>query len=132
MTEDQSLHLAVVLRRAGVSYTAAMFVIATTCALQYVFLSRLWLGYIYQYSGELIPSSIALGGILTTALGLIAIAVISIRRWRRGDTAARNLERPATHISFDSVHEVLRDVSARSTLKSNPTLLYDGRFIAQG
>ncbi|WP_424973217.1 hypothetical protein [Dinoroseobacter sp. S76] len=124
MANPKKAHPGVTLAKAGVGDRAAIAVVAFTCFVQYAFLSRLWDGYISRYAGELIPRSVSALATLMVLGGGVIIVAFSVYRWRQGTRAAQSLERPAQHQSFDTVRNLLSDVSARSSLRAVPALLY--------
>ncbi|WP_225120903.1 hypothetical protein [Bradyrhizobium sp. BRP22] len=98
--------------------------IAITIGMQYLFLAKLWEGYPIRWMGDLIHRNVVLSMIGLTVAGAIAIAAASLRRWRRGESAAAKLERPATNPSFDEIRSALLGIAGRSTLPTPPALLY--------
>lgn len=118
------VHPARLLSRFGISDRAAAVAIAVTIGMQYLFLAKLWEGYPIRWMGDVIHRNVVLSMIGLTVVGAIAIAAASLRRWRRGESAAAKLERPATNPSFDAIRSALLGIAGRSTLPSLPALLY--------
>lgn len=118
------LHPMQLLMRLGISDGPAGIAIIITIFLQYIFLAKLWEGYPIRHMGDLIHSNVVVTLAVLSILGATAIGVISLRRWSLGLNAARRLERPATHQSFEAIRAALGTVASRSTLLSPPTLLY--------
>jgi Zn-dependent protease with chaperone function len=120
-----AVHPARLLARLGVSDWPALVVIGATVTLQYVFLFRLWEGYLLRHAGDVIHSNVVIFGVVASLIGSAAIATWSLHRWLRGLSAARRLERPAAHPSFNSIRDALSDLAGRSCLEGPPALLYN-------
>jgi hypothetical protein len=118
------LHPMRLLMHLGISDGPAAIAIIITICLQYVFLAKLWEGYPIRYMGDVIHSNVVITLAALSILGATAIGVFSLRRWSLGLNAARRLERPATHQSFEAIRAALGIVAGRSTLASAPALLY--------
>ncbi len=112
------------LQAVGISEIPAGIATAIVVLLQYVLVLKLWEGYIVQNVGKHIHSTVAVTGSALSIAGVLVIIGISLYRWHRGSHAARQLERPATHASFEPIVDALDRVSKRSELESSPALLY--------
>jgi len=117
-------HFGFILRRLGISERLAIVAIGLTILLQYIFLAKLWEGYLVNEAGDTIHSNVVLVGALISISGAFTIALLSIRHWHNGKQAARRLERSATNDSFKPIRSALQKLLTQSTLHSEPDLLY--------
>lgn len=118
------IHPMRLLYRLGISDRPAAFAITVTVCMQYVFLAKLWEGYPIRWMGDAIHRNVVLTMIGLTILGAITVTAASLNRWRRGESAASKLERPATNSSFEGIRSALLLIAGRSSLRSPPVLLY--------
>ena len=112
------------LRRVGISDVPAGIATAIIVLLQYVFVLKLWEGYVFRFIGDHIHGNVAVTGLTLSFAGAVLIIGLSLKRWHRGAYAARQLERPATHPSFKPIADALLRLTTRSELVSAPALLY--------
>jgi hypothetical protein len=125
MATALAVHPARLLAWLGVSDWPALFVVTTASVLQYVFLFRLWGGYVISYAGDAIHRNVVVFGAAMSLIGAAGIATTSLYLRLKGLAAARRLEQRATHRSFDAIRAVLTVVASRSTLTGSPGLLYN-------
>ena len=120
-------HSVRLLERAGLSDGPAAIVITVVAVMQYVFLGRLWDGYLLQYVGDAIAYNVVLTASMLGLGGAAVLAGIAARRWISAANANRALEKDASNASFDVIRDLLAEVTARSTLSAPPTLRYTPR-----
>lgn len=120
-------HPVKLLERAGLSDVPAAIVITVVAVLQYVFLGRLWEGYLLSYVGDVIAENVVLTVTLLGLGGAFVIAGIAVLRWVSVSEANRALEKDATNASFDGIRNLLAKVTVRSTLSDPPMLRYTPR-----
>lgn len=120
-------HPVTLLERAGLSDMPAAIVITVVAVLQYVFLGRLWDGYLLRYAGDVIAENVVLTATVLGVGGAIVLAGIAVLRWVSAGKANRALEKDATNASFDCIRNLLANVTVRSTLSAPPVLRYTPR-----
>lgn len=118
-------HPARLIGRLGVSEVPAAIAVAILALLQYVFLAQLWRGFpLKALDNDAVHVNVVVTGIALSLAGAVAIAVVSVLRWRRGVAAAQRLEAVATAPTFEGIRGALALVSRRSTLGEPPQLRY--------
>ncbi len=118
------IHIARVVKRLGVTEMLPGVAVVIVAILQYIFLIRLWLGYPIKFVNVLIPLNVVVTGTILSIVGVIAIVLLSIKRWVCGTEAAKRIEKPAEHHSFNGIRSILNRIVAASTLSNYPKLLY--------
>lgn len=120
-------HAVRLLERVGVSDIPAAVVVVVIALLQYVFLWRLWNGYVLNHIGDVIAvpvvwtlSGLAIFGSVVLAFGFAASCLRSSR-------ATAKLEKEARDPSFDGIRGMLQGVLPRTLLHVSPALLYTPR-----
>ena len=100
---------------------------AIVALFQYIFLLKLWEGYVLAWSGDLIHENVVIAGVALSILGVLAIFLYSLRRWTLASAACHQLDRPATNHSFEAIREALDEQLVRSSLAYVPKLLYTAK-----
>ncbi|MCA1494598.1 hypothetical protein I6F11_27330 [Ensifer sp. NBAIM29] len=117
-------HPVLLMRKAGLSEIPAATVISVVAILQYVFLGRLWIGYLIEKAGDVIAYEVVATATVLALAGTLSIGVVTGTRWVSAANAARKLEKDANNPSFDDIKRVLAGVLPRSTLAVAPRLRY--------
>jgi hypothetical protein len=124
---DGPAHPVKLLEKAGLSDVPAAAVITIVALLQYIFLGRLWEGYLLHLAGDLIAENVVLTATVLGLGGAGVLVAIATARWASAGKANRALEKDAANPSFDSIRQLLTNVTVRSTLRAPPMLRYTPR-----
>lgn len=117
-------HPVQLMRRAGLSELPAAAVILTVITLQYVFLARLWIGYLVEKIEDVIAVEVVVTASVFAVVGAVVIGGASATRWIKAARAARKLEKDANNASFDDIRQVITQMIPGSGLLSPPRLRY--------
>ncbi len=129
MRRQPAKHPAKLLQKLGVHDGPVMIAVTVIAVFQYIFLLKLWEGYLLKWSDVAVHSNVVTAGIAITLLGVLLIPLTSFHRWRTATAATRQLERPARDQTFNQIRHTLHEQVNRSSLAATPDLWYTPKNI---
>ncbi len=117
-------HPAKLLNKIGITDRLSGIAIVCIAVLQYLFLAKLWEGYLIRYMGDFVHPYVVWTGMIVSCIGVAVIAYSSLTKWSVGNKSAIKLEKPATHESFQAIQKKVTKIGLRAELEELPVLYY--------